>query len=148
MTHMIIFSHVTITVLKILLNQQRFKKNKEDQTISKIYPIWPYPVYSQKPLKNNNNNFNIVHHLYISMLVCTGLFAVWFNSLWCIFPAGTMKGRSLGVLCSLCSPIPPVHHSARSSQPAKFPPSRPSSSCFGHSAQLRVTRGDESIPQP
>lgn len=145
---MIIFSHVTITVLKILLNQQRLKKTRKTKPLVK-YTQYGHIQYTLKNhLKNNNNNFNIDHHLYISMLVCIGLFAVWFNSLWCIFPAGTMKGRSLGVLCSLCSPIPPVHHSARSSQPAKFPPSRPSSSCFGHSAQLRVTRGDESIPQP
>lgn len=92
--------------------------------------------------------FFFFHYLNLKMLsaLCMSeqLFAVWFYLPWCIFQAGTMKGRSLGVLCSLCLPILPVHRSARSFQLAKLPPSRPSSSYFGHSAQLRVTRDEAS----
>ncbi len=67
-------------------------------------------------------------------------------SLWCIFPAGRVKGRSLGVLCSLCWPAPPVPHSAHSSLVERPHPSRLSFSYFDRCARLRVTKRGSLIP--
>lgn len=58
------------------------------------------------------------------------------DSLWCIFLVGTETGRSLGELCWLCWPAPPVLHLVRSSRAAPLPPSRPSSFCSCRYAPL------------
>lgn len=82
--------------------------------------------------------YTTINKFHIPLLTDSLIFRK--HSLWCIFPAGRVKGRSLDVLCSLCWPAPPVPHSAHSSLVERPHPSRPSSSYFDHCAQLKVTK--------